>query len=99
MRKKSKQMITRFSRTEIWLYLSHVRLNGAERYRRNRRFSVNKGVTKNFAKFTGKLLCYSLVFNKVSGLRKFLRTPFLQNTSGRMLLEKQQGFDLIGSYL
>ena len=46
MRKKSKQMITRFSRTEIWLYLSHVRLNGAERYRRNRRFSVNKGLLK-----------------------------------------------------
>ena len=28
-----------------------------------------KGVLKNFAKFTGKHLCQSLFFNKVSGLR------------------------------
>ena len=28
-----------------------------------------KGVLKNFAKFTGKYLCHSLVFNKVAGLR------------------------------
>ena len=27
-----------------------------------------KGVTKNFAKFTGKLLCRSLFFNIVAGL-------------------------------
>ena len=39
-----------------------------------------KGVLRNFAKFTGKLLCQSLFFNKVVGLRnfaKFLSTPFL----------------------
>ena len=66
----------------------------------------NKGVLKNFAKFTGKHLCQSLFFNKVSGLRpgtlfkkilwhrcfpvnfaKFLRTSFLQNTCGRLLLK------------
>ena len=50
-----------------------------------------KGVFKNFIKFIGKQLCQSLFFNKVAGLRqscflinftKFLRTPFLQNTSG-----------------
>ena len=51
-----------------------------------------KGVLRNFAKFTGKHLCYSLFFNKVAGLRvatllkketlaqcfpvKFLRTTF-----------------------
>ena len=40
-----------------------------------------KGVLKNFSKFTGKHLCQSLFFDKVAGLR-----PFLQNTSGRLLL-------------
>ena len=28
-----------------------------------------KGVLKNFAKFTGKQLCQTLLFNKVTGLR------------------------------
>ena len=28
-----------------------------------------KGVLKNFTKFTGKYLCWSLLFNKVAGLR------------------------------
>ena len=50
-----------------------------------------KVVLRNFAIFTGKHLCQSLVFNKVAGLwhlyfpmnfAKFLRTHFLQNTSG-----------------
>ena len=45
-----------------------------------------KGVLRNFAKFTEKHLCQSLFFNKVAGLRhrcfpvnfvKLLRTPFL----------------------
>ena len=45
-----------------------------------------KGVHRNFAKFTGKGLCQSLFFNKVAGLRlrpeacelcEFLRTPFI----------------------
>ena len=63
-----------------------------------------KCVLRNFSEFTGKHLCQSLFFNKVTGLRaanllkkkfwrrsfpvifeKFLRTPFLQNTSGRLL--------------
>ena len=55
-----------------------------------------------FATFTGKHLCQSLVFNKVEkslffknrpwhrylpvNFAKFLRTSFLQNTSGRLLL-------------
>ena len=30
-----------------------------------------KGVLRNFAKFTGKHLCQSLFLNKVAGLRKF----------------------------
>ena len=36
-----------------------------------------KGVLRNFTKFTGEHLCQSLFFNKVAGLVKFLRTPFL----------------------
>ena len=61
---------------------------------------VKKGVLGNFAKFTGKHLWQSLFFNKVAGIRpwhrcfpvnfvKFLRTPFLQNTSGLLLLVKK----------
>ena len=34
-----------------------------------RRWSVRKGVLRNFAKFTAKHLCQSIYFNKVSGLR------------------------------
>ena len=42
-----------------------------------------KSVLRYFSKFTGKYLCQSLFFNKVAGLR-----PFLQNTSGRLLLTR-----------
>ena len=62
------------------------------------RCSVRKGVLINFAKFTEKHLCQSLFFNRKILLKKqlwhrcfpanfakFLRTPFLQNTSGRLL--------------
>ena len=58
-----------------------------------------KGVLENFAKFTRKHLCQSMLFNKIAGLKKrpwnkcfpvnfakFLRTPLLRNTSGRPLL-------------
>ena len=57
---------------------------------------LKKSVLKTLAKFTGKHLCQSLFLNKVSGLwhrcfpvnfAKFLRTPFLQNTSRRLLLD------------
>ena len=37
---------------------------------------MKKGVLENFAKFTGKHLWFA----------KFSKTPFLQNTSGRLLL-------------
>ena len=49
---------------------------------------MKKGVLKNFAKFTGKYLCQILFFNKVVPVNfaKFLRTPFLQKTSERLLL-------------
>ena len=61
-----------------------------------------KGVLSNFAKFKGKHLYQSPCLNKVAGSSfwkerlwhryyhvnfvKFLRTPFLQNTSGRLRL-------------
>ena len=32
------------------------------------RCSIKKGVLKNFTKFTGKILCQSLFFNKIAGL-------------------------------
>ena len=62
---------------------------------RHQRCSIMKGILRNFAKFTGRQLCQSLFLNKFAGLwhscfpvnfAKFLRTPFLQNTSGRLLL-------------
>ena len=34
-----------------------------------RRFSIKKGVLKNFAKFTGKYLCQNFSFNRVAGLK------------------------------
>ena len=59
-----------------------------------------KNVLKNWTKFTGKYLCQSL--RPAALLKKrlwhrcfpvnfveFLRTPFLQNTSGRLLLTHQ----------
>ena len=60
--------------------------------------SMKKGVLRNFAKFTGKHLCQRLFLNKAAGKKslwrrcfpvnfaKFLRIPFSQNTSGRLLL-------------
>ena len=51
----------------------------------HRRCSIKQGVLKNFIKFTGKHLCWSLFFNKVAGLSHrcfpvnsadFLRIPF-----------------------
>ena len=68
----------------------------------HQRCSVRKGVLRNFAKFKGKYLCQSLFFINVAAtllkkrlwqrcfsvnFAKFLRTPFLQNTSGRLLLK------------
>ena len=63
------------------------------------RCSIRKDVLRNFAKSTRKHLYQSLFLNKVAGLRlwcrcfsvnfaKFLRTPFLPNTSGWLLLNK-----------
>ena len=62
-----------------------------------------KGALKNIAKFTGKHLCQSLFLHNIPGLRhrcfpvnfaKFLRTPFLQNTTWRLLLKTVNLWDL-----
>ena len=49
------------------------------------RCSLKKVVLKNFAKFTGKYLCQS-VYGWGLQFAKFLRKPFLQMTSKRLLL-------------
>ena len=54
-----------------------------------------KGILRNFANFTGKHLCQNLFLSKEGlwhrcfpvNFAKFLRTPFLQNTSGRLHLK------------
>ena len=64
----------------------------------HRSCSVKKCVLRNCAKFTGKHLCQSLIFNKELttlfkkryrcfhvNFAKFLRTHFLRNTSGPLL--------------
>ena len=59
--------------------------------------SCKKGVLRNFAKFTGKRLCHRPVTSLKKRLwyrcfpvsfAKFLRTPFLQNTSRQLFLKK-----------
>ena len=81
-----------------WLLLScRVQVSRHTFRSSQRRCSLRKGVLRNFIKFIGKQLCQSLLFNEVAGLRpqvwhwcfpvnfvKFLRTPFLQNTPGRL---------------
>ena len=47
----------------------------------HRRWSLKKGVLKNFAKF----MSFSIKLHVKAC--KFLRTPFLQNNSGRLLLK------------
>ena len=67
-----------------WLFV-YVRISRSS----HQRCSVKKGVLVNFAKFIGKHLCQRLFFKKKSfrhmcfplNFPKFLRTPFLQNTS------------------
>ena len=62
------------------------------------RCSVKKGILRKFTKLTVKRLCQSLFFKKtllkrdwykyfLVNFAKVLRTPFLQKTSGRLLLE------------
>ena len=54
----------------------------------HRRCSLRKGILRNFAKFIGKRPCQSFFFRHgyfPVNFEKFLRTPFSQNTSGRLL--------------
>ena len=64
----------------------------------HRRCSIRTGILENFTKFTGKHLCQSLrpatllkkrLWHRCFPLNfeKFLRKGFLQNTSGRLLLQ------------
>ena len=60
----------------------------------HQRCSVKKGVLRNFTNFAGKHQCQSLFLLKKRlwhrclpvNFAKFLRMPFLQNTSGQLLL-------------
>ena len=63
---------------------------------------MEKGVLKNFTKFTGKHRCQSLFFSKVikketlaqvfsCELCEIFKNIFLQNTSGRLLLNQTDG--------
>ena len=53
----------------------------------HQRCSIKKSVLKNFAEFIVQNLCQCLIFFiKLQAWAQFLRTPFLQNTSGRLLL-------------
>ena len=55
------------------------------------RCSIKKGVLRNCEKLTGKHLCHRLCHRCFPvNFAKFLRTPFLQNTSGRLLLQAVQ---------
>ena len=48
-----------------------------------------KDVMRNFAEFTRKHLCRNLLFGVslgIFGFAKFVRTSFLQNSKGRLLL-------------
>ena len=55
-----------------------------------------KDVLRNFTKFTGKHLCQKKrlwhTTRFLVNFVKFLRTPILQNTSGRLLLELVSAF-------
>ena len=46
-----------------------------------------KGVIRNFTKFTGKLLCQSLFFNKVSGLKPYQKNEALAQVFSRGFCE------------
>ena len=70
-------------------YLSVRQTNKSSHWR----CSVKRGVLRNFAKFTGKNMCQSLLFNKVATpaqvfsceFCEILRRPILRNTSRRLL--------------
>ena len=73
--------------------------------RSHRTYSGKKCVLKNFANFTGKYLCWSLVLKDTPTLlkrfqprcfplklAKFLRIPILKNICERLILSKRRNF-------
>ena len=58
--------------SKIWIIFLYNRSS-------HRRCSVQKGVLRNFVKFTGKHLCQSLFFNKDVHFAKFVRLLLIQN--------------------
>ena len=61
----------------------------------HQRCSMKKGALRNFANFTGKHLCQSLWLRWFPvDFEKFFRTPFSQNTSGRLLLKRFKEFSI-----
>ena len=49
--------------------------------------SYKKCIFKNFTKIIGEHMSRSFFFNKVAGFTKFLKTPILQSTCKRLLLQ------------
>ena len=54
----------------------------------HQRYSIKKGVFKNFTKFTGKHLCQSLFLNKVAGLRPASRKTCFSPTALHLFASK-----------
>ena len=71
---KHRVMCKKFS---TFIYIFYTFSNNSVRYHLNYTFQkqppevfCEKGVLRNFIKFSGKYLCQSLFFNKVAGLRQ-----------------------------
>ena len=59
----------------------------------HRRCSIKKGVVENFSKFTGPEACnFIKKETPAQVVFKFIRKPFLQNTSGQLLLDIMENF-------
>ena len=88
---------------ELILEVTLVKMRFQIKFLRSSRPEVfyKKGVLRNFAKVTGKNLCQSLFIKKrlwhscfPVNFAKFLRTPFLQNTSGGCFCKRKKNTPL-----
>ena len=78
MRTLKRQNIIEFVRFSRKFFISQNSTFRSSNYRSScPKVFCKKEVHKNFTKFRGKCLCQSFFLNKVAGLAKFLRTPFL----------------------
>ena len=68
-----------------------ISTNSTAKIRTSRQRSLEKNVFLEILQSSQEKTCSRAFFYKVAGLRpkKFLRTPFLQNTSGRLLLKNK----------